>query len=189
MTTVEQSSDRCAECGTPTSEHPYSCATYLTRQHAEMARSDRRMADPMRPQSIETLRRGGVGDPMSWSTSHGDLVTVWEASPGDWRWHVQAANHEVVEQGEGHPRRITAVKAALRHHPRVEGQELTPGEVLASLDYAEAALAECQAVLRRIRDGEDDPRRLAGDLLEAHGEAAPRVAGPREFPRAPEPER
>lgn len=39
----------------------------------------------------------------------------------------------------------------------------------AALDYAETALSECWTVLQRIRAGEFDPRRIAGDLLEAHG--------------------
>lgn len=40
---------------------------------------------------------------------------------------------------------------------------------LAALDYAETALSEAWAVLRRIRDGDDDPQRMAADLLDAHG--------------------
>ena len=39
----------------------------------------------------------------------------------------------------------------------------------AALDYAETALSECWAVLRRIAAGESDPARIAADLLEAHG--------------------
>jgi uncharacterized protein YegP (UPF0339 family) len=42
---------------------------------------------------------------------------------GQWFWHVQAPNHEIVEQGEGYVRRIDAVDAALRHHPRVDVAE------------------------------------------------------------------
>lgn len=57
--------------------------------------------------------------PATWVTTHGDVVTVWEASPDDWRWHVTARNGEVVEHGEGHTREADAVRAALRHHPRV----------------------------------------------------------------------
>lgn len=39
----------------------------------------------------------------------------------------------------------------------------------AALDYAETALSEAWAVLRRIAAGEPGPRRIAADLLESHG--------------------
>jgi hypothetical protein len=69
-------------------------------------------------------------EPVTWLTTHGDKVTVyghlvsestnWGGQVWDWRWHVQARNNRIVEQGEGHPRKSNAVRAALRHHPRVE---------------------------------------------------------------------
>ena len=64
----------------------------------------------------------------TWTTTHGDTVTVWLASrPGelmDWRWHVQdSGNHEVVGHGEGHTRRSAAREAAMRHHPPVASEE------------------------------------------------------------------
>jgi hypothetical protein len=37
-----------------------------------------------------------------------------------WHWNVTAANGEIVEWGEAYQRRIDAVTAAERHHPRVE---------------------------------------------------------------------
>jgi hypothetical protein len=58
-----------------------------------------------------------------WETTGGDVVELWQAEDGQWRWHVQAPNHEVVEQGEGYVRRIDAVDAALRHHPRIDVAE------------------------------------------------------------------
>ncbi|TFV90414.1 hypothetical protein [Blastococcus sp. CT_GayMR16] len=61
-----------------------------------------------------------VPDPITWTTTGGDVVTVWEARPGDWRWHVTATNHEVGDHGEGHTRKEGAVEAALRHHPHVD---------------------------------------------------------------------
>jgi hypothetical protein len=54
-----------------------------------------------------------------WETTGGDVVEVWE-SEGLWYWHVEAPNHEVVEQGEAYVHRGDAVDAALRHHPRVD---------------------------------------------------------------------
>lgn len=70
------------------------------------------------------ILRGGIaadGKNQIWETAHGDLVTVWQAaplgSPMDWHWHVQAKNGEIVEGGEGYPRRSLAREAALRHHP------------------------------------------------------------------------
>ena len=55
-----------------------------------------------------------------WLTSHDDVVEVWQADNGEWRFHVIAPNHEVVEQGEGYKRRDRCVEAAERHHPRVD---------------------------------------------------------------------
>lgn len=43
------------------------------------------------------------------------------------------------------------------------------GQLLACLDYAETALSEAWEALRRIRDGEGDPQRIAADMLDAHG--------------------
>jgi hypothetical protein len=75
---------------------------------------------------------------VTWLTNHGDKVTVWATTRtnwvliGDgrfgsrngerveWRWHVQARNNRILEQGEGHPSKRNAVRAALRHHPRVQ---------------------------------------------------------------------
>lgn len=61
-----------------------------------------------------------AADPITWATTHGDTVTVWQARPRDWRWHVTAANGEVGDHGEGHTRKESAVEAAERHHPRVD---------------------------------------------------------------------
>jgi hypothetical protein len=55
----------------------------------------------------------------TWRTQHGDEVTVFHTDSG-WRWHVKAANGEIVGQGEAHPRFGDAMRAAQRHHP-VEG--------------------------------------------------------------------
>ena len=59
----------------------------------------------------------------SWSTTHGDRVSVFQRLTvlgTKWRYHVVAANGELVESGESYSRRIDAVTAAERHHPRVE---------------------------------------------------------------------
>lgn len=46
----------------------------------------------------------------------------------------------------------------------------TPAEEgAAARDYAETALSETWAVLRRIANGDPNPRQLAIDLLRAHG--------------------
>jgi hypothetical protein len=68
-------------------------------------------------------------DLITWQTTHGDTVEVYESvdliGPASfdmfWRYRVRAANRKVVEQGsEGYTRRRAAIKAAERHHPRVE---------------------------------------------------------------------
>jgi hypothetical protein len=70
----------------------------------------------------------------SWTTTGGDRVTVFSRTVlsrpllrrsrvvgTTWHWHVRAAgNNEIVEHGEAYRRRIDAVAAAERHHPRVE---------------------------------------------------------------------
>jgi len=58
-----------------------------------------------------------------WETTGGDIVELWQDEHGQWFWHVQAPNNEVVEVGEGYVRRIDAVDAALRHHPRIDVAE------------------------------------------------------------------
>lgn len=69
-------------------------------------------------------------DEITWETTHGDRVTVYpdhlrtplaDAARGqfEWRWHVKARNNRIVGQGEGHPRCVNAIRAALRHHPRI----------------------------------------------------------------------
>lgn len=67
------------------------------------------------------------GDPITWPTTHGDVVTVWQGYHGKWWWHVTAANHEVGDHGEGHTRKAAAVEAALRHHPRVDDVQAVDG--------------------------------------------------------------
>ena len=71
---------------------------------------------------------------MQWTTRLGDTVEVYESGwerkvtgqafvdePLQWRYRVRARNQQIVEQGsEGYTRRHRAVKAAERHHPRVE---------------------------------------------------------------------
>jgi len=57
-----------------------------------------------------------------WWTTGGDRVEVWQDIEGQYRWTVRAANGEVVGSGEAHPRRENAVRAAERHHPRVEAE-------------------------------------------------------------------
>lgn len=57
---------------------------------------------------------------ITWRTSMGDTVTVFRTVDGQFAWHVQAANGEVVGQGESHPHRADAIAAAERHHPRIE---------------------------------------------------------------------
>jgi len=58
-----------------------------------------------------------------WETTGGDVVEVWHEDGTGWFWHVVAPNREIVQQGEGYVRRIDAVDAALRHHPRVDVAE------------------------------------------------------------------
>lgn len=64
-----------------------------------------------------------------WYTTHGDAVEVYASEIGDgtaerpfdygFRYRVRARNGRIVEVGsEGYTRRHTAVRAALRHHPR-----------------------------------------------------------------------
>ena len=60
---------------------------------------------------------------------------------------------------------LDATRSLVRVLPRPTEAE----ENAAALDYAETALSECWAVLRRIAAGEGDPARVAADLLEAHG--------------------
>lgn len=58
----------------------------------------------------------------TWITNFGDRVEVF-ARLGlrgkRWHWNVAASNGEVLEWGEAYSRRIDAVEAAERHHPRV----------------------------------------------------------------------
>lgn len=58
----------------------------------------------------------------SWETTREDVVEVYRADDG-WRWRVIAPNREITEQGESYRRRIDAVDAAERHHPRVDVAE------------------------------------------------------------------
>lgn len=57
-----------------------------------------------------------------WPTVHGDTVEVYSTGT-EFRWRVQAANGEIVGQGEGHTRLSSAVDAAERHHPPVDSEE------------------------------------------------------------------
>lgn len=67
---------------------------------------------------------------VEWVTTHGDSVEVYGTEIGngtlqhplEWgfRYRVRARNGRIVEVGsEGYTRRHAAVKAALRHHPRL----------------------------------------------------------------------
>ena len=56
-----------------------------------------------------------------WKLANGDTVEVFRSGT-QYRWHVQAANGEIVEQGEGHPSLHGAVEAAERHHPAVASE-------------------------------------------------------------------
>lgn len=60
---------------------------------------------------------------------------------------------------------IYAVRRIVASIPRLTEAE----QDAAALDYAETALSETWAALRRIAEGEPDPRRIAADMLEAHG--------------------
>ena len=73
-----------------------------------------------------------MNEPITWTTTHGDTVEVWRSlqihadgldvrNVEVWYWHVIARNGRIVGQGEGHSRKHAAVKAAERHHPRLEG--------------------------------------------------------------------
>jgi hypothetical protein len=57
---------------------------------------------------------------LRWTTTHGDVVTIYSRGIGPlrrWRWRVRAANGEIVGSGEAHPQIESAVEAARRHHP------------------------------------------------------------------------
>jgi hypothetical protein len=59
----------------------------------------------------------------TWPTTKGDHVTLFTRLTLRglrWRWHCTAGNGEIVEHGQSYSRRIDAVTAAERHHPRVE---------------------------------------------------------------------
>lgn len=69
---------------------------------------------------------------VTWTTTAGDHVEVYRqpltcyregctVQHRAFRYRIQAANGEIVEQGsESYTRRSAAIEAALRHHPRVE---------------------------------------------------------------------
>lgn len=60
----------------------------------------------------------------AWKTEHGDVVSVYRNQDGsEYRWHVRAANGEIVGQGESHSELSVAVTAAKRHHPPVASEE------------------------------------------------------------------
>ena len=67
---------------------------------------------------------------MKWLTNHGDTVEIYTGPASclrencvvahlEYRYRVVAANGEIVESGEGYVRRVDAVAAAERHHPRL----------------------------------------------------------------------
>jgi hypothetical protein len=60
----------------------------------------------------------------SWATTGNSFVSVFTRGRlrTRWYWHCQAPNGEIGCQGEGYQRRVDAISAALRHHPRVEDQ-------------------------------------------------------------------
>lgn len=43
-----------------------------------------------------------------------DTVRVYEDDAGEWRWHRKAPNGRVLFQGESHPRKYHAQRAARR---------------------------------------------------------------------------
>jgi uncharacterized protein YegP (UPF0339 family) len=54
---------------------------------------------------------------ITWTTTHGDEVEVYESGDGH-RYRVRAANGEIVEQSsEAYTRWEAARDAAQRHHP------------------------------------------------------------------------
>jgi uncharacterized protein YegP (UPF0339 family) len=44
-------------------------------------------------------------------------LKVFQGEDGEWHWHRQAANGEIVASGEGHSRRADAVRAAMDNFP------------------------------------------------------------------------
>lgn len=60
-------------------------------------------------------RVGGVDEPGGGRVTT-DRIEVYKATDG-WRWRRQAANGEVISQGESHTRREDAVRAARRANP------------------------------------------------------------------------
>lgn len=66
-----------------------------------------------------------IAEPITWTTTHGDQVTIWRSSDYNddarmrWYYRVRARNGRIVEHGQGYTRCTNAVHAALRHHPRI----------------------------------------------------------------------
>jgi uncharacterized protein YegP (UPF0339 family) len=46
-------------------------------------------------------------------------LTVYQDDQGEWRWHAQARNGEIVAQGEAHTRKEDAERAATHVFPGV----------------------------------------------------------------------
>jgi hypothetical protein len=86
-----------------------------------------------------------------WTTTHGDVVEVWRVPRADrvedWRWHVQARNGEIVEQGEGYTRKESACAAAKRHHPYILDPDNMP-DVSIEMGRVVRAQQMVQQVLR-----------------------------------------
>lgn len=45
-------------------------------------------------------------------TTNVDHISVFEDDAGEWRWHAIAGNDEIVSEGESHPHRSDAFRAA-----------------------------------------------------------------------------
>lgn len=45
-------------------------------------------------------------------THRGARFEIYEDGAGEWRWRLKAANGEIIAQGEGHPNKFNARRAA-----------------------------------------------------------------------------
>lgn len=51
--------------------------------------------------------------------SNADHIRIYQDTQGEYRWHAQAANGEIIAEGESHTRLADAVRAAQAVFPGV----------------------------------------------------------------------
>jgi len=52
-------------------------------------------------------------------------ATIYEGEDGLWHWRVQAANNEIISEGEGYDERAGAVKGLGGAHPEFAGEDMS----------------------------------------------------------------